>query len=178
LKGFFFGGRLSAMSATLRRTGADSASLQLSPLVWLGAGAALYLLISIQMRYHERVEEWQRLMGSLQMLLRTCKVYASMQGEYSLLGGESLHMAQLRRAGELLAAADGAHRGIFIIDQIFRGTSHLESVSAAAAVLDALAAKGLVIVSSCWRTPTASICWPHAASARRWKAMRCGCSTG
>jgi hypothetical protein len=298
---------------------ASVAGAAVSPLAWLGAGAALYLLISIQMRYHERVEEWQRLMGSLQMLLRTCSllgarddpllrrfgalraragqinrslnraplpglipglreyadwfllanvshyfkclglvrehrdflrqcytecanfeadlalarhlldtpsacwaerrgdggialeqavhplleratpldfalagkgafisgqngigkstllrtvglnlivarafgfcyarrarvaalpVYASMQGEDSLLGGESLYMAQLRRAGELLAAADGAHRGIFIIDEIFRGTNHLESVSAAAAVLDALAAKGMVIVSS------------------------------
>jgi DNA mismatch repair ATPase MutS len=75
-------------------------------------------------------------------------VYASMQSEDSLLGGESLYMAELRRAAELLAAADGPHGGIYIIDEIFRGTNHLESVSAAAAVLDALAAKGMVIVSS------------------------------
>jgi hypothetical protein len=75
-------------------------------------------------------------------------VYASMQSEDSLLGGESLYMAELRRATELLAAADGAHGGIYIVDEIFRGTNHLESVSAAAAVLDALAAKGMVIVSS------------------------------
>lgn len=75
-------------------------------------------------------------------------VYASMQGEDSLLGAESLYMAELRRARELLAAADGPHPGVCIIDEIFRGTNHLESVSAAAAVLDALAAKGLVIVSS------------------------------
>lgn len=75
-------------------------------------------------------------------------VYASMQGEDSLLGAESLYMAELRRAKELLAAADGPHPGIYIIDEIFRGTNHLESVSAAASVLDALAQKGLVIVSS------------------------------
>ena len=75
-------------------------------------------------------------------------VYASMQSEDSLLGGESLYMAELRRATELLAAADGPHGGIYIIDEIFRGTNHLESVSAAAAVLNALAAKGTVIVSS------------------------------
>lgn len=75
-------------------------------------------------------------------------VYASMQSDDSLLGGESLYMAELRRAGELLAAADGPHGGIYIIDEIFRGTNHLESVSAAASVLDALAAKGMVIVSS------------------------------
>ena len=75
-------------------------------------------------------------------------VYASMQSEDSMLGGESLYMAELRRAQELLAAAEGPHAGICIIDEIFRGTNHLESVSAAASVLDVLAAKGLVIVSS------------------------------
>jgi hypothetical protein len=75
-------------------------------------------------------------------------VYSSMQSEDSLLGGESLYMAELRRARELLAAADGPHPGIYIIDEIFRGTNHLESVSAAASVLDVLAAKGLVVVSS------------------------------
>lgn len=75
-------------------------------------------------------------------------VYASMQGEDALLGGESLYMAELRRAQELLAAADGPHPGIYIVDEIFRGTNHLESVSAAAAVLDVLASKGLVLVSS------------------------------
>jgi DNA mismatch repair ATPase MutS len=75
-------------------------------------------------------------------------VYTSMQSEDSLFGGESLYMAELRRAQELLAAADGPHPGICIIDEIFRGTNHLESVSAAAAVLDVLASKGLVMVSS------------------------------
>ncbi|MDB5907641.1 MAG: hypothetical protein JWP34_1755 [Massilia sp.] len=78
----------------------------------------------------------------------TRPVYASIQNEDSLLGGESLYMAELRRARELLASADGPHPGIYIVDEIFRGTNHLESVSAAAAVLDALAAKGVVIVSS------------------------------
>ncbi|MEJ7807369.1 MAG: DNA mismatch repair protein MutS, partial [Telluria sp.] len=75
-------------------------------------------------------------------------VYASMQSEDSLFGGESLYMAELRRAKELLAAADGPHPGVCIIDEIFRGTNHLESVSAAASVLDVLAAKGVVLVSS------------------------------
>ncbi len=37
---------------------------------------------------------------------------------------------------------------MYIVDEIFRGTNHLESVSAAAAVIDALAARGLVLVSS------------------------------
>ncbi|SFV07617.1 MutS-related protein [Pseudoduganella namucuonensis] len=74
-------------------------------------------------------------------------VYSSMQSEDSLAGGESLYIAELRRARELLAlAAKGP--ALFIIDEIFRGTNHLESVSAAAAVLDTLARSGTVLVSS------------------------------
>jgi hypothetical protein len=75
-------------------------------------------------------------------------VYASMQSEDSLLGGESLYIAELQRARELLAAAAGPQCGTFIIDEIFRGTNHMESVSAAAAVIDELAATGMVVVSS------------------------------
>jgi hypothetical protein len=74
-------------------------------------------------------------------------VYASMQSADSLASGESLYIAELRRARELLALA-GQGRAIFLIDEIFRGTNHLESVSAAAAVLDALAQSGTVLVSS------------------------------
>jgi hypothetical protein len=85
---------------------------------------------------------------ALSAIVPNLPVYASMQSEDSMLGGESLYMAELRRARELLAAAEGPHPGICIIDEIFRGTNHLESVSAAASVLDVLAAKGLVIVSS------------------------------
>jgi hypothetical protein len=76
------------------------------------------------------------------------RVYASMQNEDSLLGGESLYIAELRRARELLAAADSGQPAVYLIDEIFRGTNHIESVSAAAAVLDTLAARGLVLVSS------------------------------
>ncbi len=75
-------------------------------------------------------------------------VYTSMQSEDSLLGGESLYIAELRRAQELLAASSGSHKGVCIIDEIFRGTNHLESISAAAAVLQTLAERGPVIVSS------------------------------
>lgn len=74
-------------------------------------------------------------------------VYSSMQNEDALEGGESLYIAELRRARELLALA-GRAPAIFIIDEIFRGTNHLESISAAAAVLHTLSAPGRVIVSS------------------------------
>jgi hypothetical protein len=75
-------------------------------------------------------------------------VHASMRSEDSLLDGESLYLAELRRAKELLAASKQDVPGIFLVDEIFRGTNHLESVSAAAAVLDELAARALVLVSS------------------------------
>ena len=74
-------------------------------------------------------------------------LYASMQNEDSLDGGESLYIAELRRARELLALAEEGTPALFLIDEIFRGTNHLESV-AAAAVLHSLAADHLVIVSS------------------------------
>jgi len=75
-------------------------------------------------------------------------VYASMQNEDALDDGESLYQSELRRAQELLALAKEPQRAVFIIDEIFRGTNHLESVSAAAAVLEQLAARGIVLVSS------------------------------
>lgn len=75
-------------------------------------------------------------------------VYASLQNEDALDGGESLYQSELRRAQELLAMAKGPQRAVYIIDEIFRGTNHLESVSAAAAVLEQLAARGTVLVSS------------------------------
>lgn len=74
-------------------------------------------------------------------------VRASMQNEDSLLGGESLYMAELRRARELLEGA-GQPAGICLIDEVFRGTNHLESVSAACAVLEQLTERDLVLVSS------------------------------
>lgn len=74
-------------------------------------------------------------------------VRASMQNEDSLPGGESLYMAELRRAKELLEAA-GRPPGVCLIDEVFRGTNHLESVSAACAVLERLARQDLVLVSS------------------------------
>ncbi|MDO8049460.1 DNA mismatch repair protein MutS [Janthinobacterium sp. SUN211] len=75
-------------------------------------------------------------------------LYSSMQNEDSLDGGESLYIAELRRARELLALARAGTPALFLIDEIFRGTNHLESVAAAAAVLHSLAAEHLVLVSS------------------------------
>lgn len=74
-------------------------------------------------------------------------VYSSMRGEDALGSGESLYIAELRRARELLALAGADQPALSLIDEIFRGTNHLESV-AAAAVLDTLARTSLVLVSS------------------------------
>jgi hypothetical protein len=74
-------------------------------------------------------------------------VHSSMQSEDAQDSGESLYIAELRRARELLAVSE-AGPALFIVDEIFRGTNHLESVSAAAAVIEALAARGTVLVSS------------------------------
>jgi DNA mismatch repair ATPase MutS len=74
-------------------------------------------------------------------------VVASMQNEDSLLGGQSLYIAELARARALLAAAR-ARPVICLVDEIFRGTNHEEAVSAAAAVVDELAGPALVVVSS------------------------------
>lgn len=75
-------------------------------------------------------------------------VFASMRNEDALPDGESLYQSELRRAQELLALARQPQRAVYIIDEIFRGTNHMESVSAAAAVLEELAAHGTVLVSS------------------------------
>ncbi|WP_075794225.1 MutS-related protein [Massilia putida] len=75
-------------------------------------------------------------------------VVASMQNEDSLLGGQSLYIAELARARSLLARARGERPVICLVDEIFRGTNHEESVSAATAVIDELARHALVVVSS------------------------------
>ncbi|MRW90884.1 DNA mismatch repair protein MutS [Duganella sp. FT80W] len=74
-------------------------------------------------------------------------VYSSMQNEDALTSGESFYMAELRRGQELLTLA-AQRPALFIIDEIFRGTNYLESVSAAAAVLHTLAQQGRVMVAS------------------------------
>ncbi len=75
-------------------------------------------------------------------------VYASFNNEDSLSDGESLYNAELRRARELLAANENTNGSICLIDEIFRGTNHLEAVAAASAILHALGRNALIIVSS------------------------------
>jgi DNA mismatch repair ATPase MutS len=83
-----------------------------------------------------------------QASLPALPVVASMQNEDSLLGGQSLYVAELARARTMLARARGEQPVVCLVDEIFRGTNHEESVSAAAAVVDELARHALVVVSS------------------------------
>ena len=75
-------------------------------------------------------------------------VWSSMVHEDSIEVGDSLYMAEMRRAQTLLQVAERPAGALFLIDEIFRGTNHVESVAGAAAVLNRLASAGLVIVSS------------------------------
>ena len=82
-----------------------------------------------------------------QAALPELRIHASIQNEDSLIDGESLYLSELRRARELLATRSQLPT-LYLIDEIFRGTNYLESVSVAAAFLDSLGGQGLVIVSS------------------------------
>lgn len=75
-------------------------------------------------------------------------VWSSIQNEDSLDTADSLYMAEMRRCETLLAVAERPTGAVFILDEIFRGTNHVESVSAAAAVINQLASRALVVVSS------------------------------
>lgn len=75
-------------------------------------------------------------------------VWSSIQNEDSLETADSLYMAEMRRCETLLAVAQRQDGAVFILDEIFRGTNHIESVSAAAAVINQLASRALVVVSS------------------------------
>lgn len=75
-------------------------------------------------------------------------VWSSIQIEDNLACGESLYMAELRRAERLLKASRQSHGAVFIIDEIFRGTNNLESVAAATAVIHRLASGSVTVVSS------------------------------
>lgn len=75
-------------------------------------------------------------------------VLSSLQIEDSLQSGDSFYVTELKRARQLLDAAAKPAGAIVLIDEMFSGTNHLEAVAAASSVLDELAARALVVVSS------------------------------
>ncbi len=78
----------------------------------------------------------------------TLPIYVSLNNEDNLATGESLYIAELRRARELLQASQATNGCICLIDEVFRGTNHLEAVAAAGAVLNRLGQHATVVVSS------------------------------
>lgn len=75
-------------------------------------------------------------------------VISSIKIEDSLERGDSLYVAELKRAQQLLVLSGRPGGAVILIDEIFRGTNHLESVSASAAVLHQLTLNSMVLVSS------------------------------
>ena len=75
-------------------------------------------------------------------------VQTSIRIEDSLSLGRSLYVAELLRASDMLERAYGSMVSLVLFDEIFRGTNHMESVSAAAAVIQRLSAQAMVVVSS------------------------------
>ncbi len=75
-------------------------------------------------------------------------VQTSIRIEDSLLLGRSLYVAELLRAASMLERANGAAACLTLFDEIFRGTNHMESVSAAGAVIRRLGRQATVVVSS------------------------------
>jgi len=73
---------------------------------------------------------------------------SSIENHDNLQTADSLYMAELRRAAAMLSTARSGGGAVFLIDELFRGTNHVESVSAAAAVLAALARHSLVLAST------------------------------
>ena len=72
----------------------------------------------------------------------------SIENHDNLQTADSLYMAELRRAAAMLATARSGGGAVFLIDELFRGTNPVESVSAAAAVLATLARHSLVLAST------------------------------
>ena len=75
-------------------------------------------------------------------------VYSSIQNEDSLSNGVSLYMAELARAAELSRIATQTDKAIFIIDEVFRGTNHLEAIAASAALLTFIAKRCPLFVTT------------------------------
>lgn len=76
------------------------------------------------------------------------RVMTSFRIEDSPQQGHSLYVAELRRARELLDATKSDWQSAVLIDEIFRGTNHLDAVSVAGTVLEELSRQAAVVVSS------------------------------
>jgi hypothetical protein len=76
------------------------------------------------------------------------KVMASIRAEHSIESGKSHFFAELERILYFVREAEREGRGVFLIDELFRGTNTPERVAAGKAVLECLGAHAQVLVTT------------------------------
>jgi MutS domain V len=76
------------------------------------------------------------------------KVMASIRAEHSIESGKSHFFAELERILSFVQGAERGGRGVFLIDELFRGTNTPERVAAGKAVLESLGAHAQVLVTT------------------------------
>jgi DNA mismatch repair ATPase MutS len=75
-------------------------------------------------------------------------VMASIRAEHSIESGKSHFFAELERILSFVRRAERDGRGVFLIDELFRGTNTPERVAAGKAVLESLGAHAQVLVTT------------------------------
>jgi hypothetical protein len=75
-------------------------------------------------------------------------VWSSILADDSIEEARSLYMTEMQRAALLLSVSKSGRPVVFLIDELFRGTNYVESVSASTAVLLTLADAGCVLATS------------------------------
>lgn len=73
-------------------------------------------------------------------------VISSITATDSMANRESLYAAELRRCREVLAIVASMDKVLVLVDEPFRGTNNLESLSASASVLESLATRARTVV--------------------------------
>ena len=76
------------------------------------------------------------------------KVMASIRAEHSIESGKSHFFAELERILHFVQRAQRDDRGVFLIDELFRGTNTPERVAAGKAVLECLGAHAQVLTTT------------------------------
>jgi hypothetical protein len=76
------------------------------------------------------------------------RVMASIRAEHSIESGKSHFFAELERILAFVQSAERDGHGVFLIDELFRGTNTPERVAAGKAVLESLGANAQVLVTT------------------------------
>jgi hypothetical protein len=75
-------------------------------------------------------------------------IFSSLKTEDGLVEGRSFYFSELERLNTFIEKAAQGANGLFLIDEIYRGTNTVERIAGAAAVLQELASKNLVFVTT------------------------------